>query len=36
MVDRVTEIDYNGGMYRYGLIRGEKKITPDLWPFKVF
>ena len=35
MVDRVTEIDYNGGMYKCGLIRGEKNITPDLWPFKV-
>ena len=34
MIDRVTEIDYNGGMYGRGLICGEKQITPDMWPFK--
>jgi len=34
MVDRVTEIDYNGGSYGRGLICGEKQITPDMWPFK--
>ena len=34
MVDRVTEIDYNGGIYGRGLICGEKQITPDMWPFK--
>ena len=34
MVDRVTEIDYNGGMYGRGIICGEKQITPDMWPFK--
>ena len=34
MVDRVTEIDYNGGVYGRGLICGEKQITPDMWPFK--
>lgn len=34
MVDRVTNIDYNGGMYGRGIICGEKQITPDLWPFK--
>lgn len=34
MVDRVTNIDYNGGIYGRGLICGEKQITPDLWPFK--
>ncbi len=34
MIDRVTNIDYNGGMYGRGIICGEKQITPDLWPFK--
>lgn len=34
MIDRVTEIDYNGGLYGRGLICGEKQITPDMWPFK--
>ena len=34
MIDRVTKIDYNGGMYGRGLICGEKQITPDMWPFK--
>lgn len=34
MIDRVTNIDYNGGMYGRGIICGEKRITPDLWPFK--
>ena len=34
MVDKVTEIDYNGGVYGRGLICGEKQITPDMWPFK--
>lgn len=34
MVDRVTKIDYNGGIYGRGLICGEKQITPDMWPFK--
>jgi len=34
MVDRVTNIDYNGGIYGRGLICGEKQITPDMWPFK--
>ena len=34
MVDRVTEIDYNGGIYGRGIICGEKQITPDMWPFK--
>ena len=34
MVDRVTHIDYNGGVYGRGIICGEKQITPDLWPFK--
>lgn len=34
MIDRVTNIDYNGGMYGRGLICGEKQITPDMWPFK--
>lgn len=34
MVDRVTKIDYNGGMYGRGLICGEKQLTPDMWPFK--
>ncbi len=34
MVDRVTNIDYNGGMYGRGIICGEKQITPDMWPFK--
>lgn len=34
MIDRVTQIDYNGGMYGRGIICGEKKITPDMWPFK--
>lgn len=34
MIDRVTEIDYNGGMYGRGIICGEKQITPDMWPFK--
>ena len=34
MVDRVTQIDYNGGVYGRGLICGEKQITPDMWPFK--
>jgi len=34
MVDRVTNIDYNGGIYGRGIICGEKKITPDMWPFK--
>lgn len=34
MIDRVTTIDYNGGMYGRGIICGEKQITPDLWPFK--
>lgn len=34
MIDRVTDIDYNGGMYGRGLICGEKQITPDMWPFK--
>ena len=34
MVDRVTEIDYNGGVYGRGIICGEKQITPDMWPFK--
>lgn len=34
MVDRVTKIDYNGGMYGRGIICGEKQITPDMWPFK--
>lgn len=35
MIDRVTNIDYNGGIYGRGLICGEKQITPDMWPFKV-
>ena len=35
MVDRVTNIDYNGGIYGRGIICGEKKVTPDMWPFKV-
>ncbi len=35
MVDRITNIDYNGGTYGRGLICGEKQITPDMWPFKV-
>jgi 3-hydroxymyristoyl/3-hydroxydecanoyl-(acyl carrier protein) dehydratase len=35
MIDRVTEIDYNGGIYGRGYICGEKQITPDMWPFKV-
>ncbi len=34
MVDRVTKIDYNGGMYGKGLICAEKQITPEMWPFK--
>ena len=34
MIDRVTKIDYNGGMYGKGMICGEKQITPDMWPFK--
>ncbi len=34
MIDRVTNIDYNGGMYGKGIICGEKQITPDMWPFK--
>jgi 3-hydroxymyristoyl/3-hydroxydecanoyl-(acyl carrier protein) dehydratase len=34
MVDRVTQIDYNGGIYGRGFISGEKQITPDMWPFK--
>ena len=34
MVDRVTNIDYNGGVYGRGIICGEKQITPDMWPFK--
>jgi len=34
MIDRVTEIDYNGGLYGRGIICGEKQITPDMWPFK--
>ena len=34
MVDKVTNIDYNGGIYGRGLICGEKQITPDMWPFK--
>ena len=34
MVDRVTNIDYNGGMYGRGIICGEKQLTPDMWPFK--
>lgn len=34
MVDRVTNIDYNGGIYGRGIICGEKQITPDMWPFK--
>ena len=34
MIDRVTKIDYNGGMYGRGMICGEKQITPDMWPFK--
>ncbi len=35
MIDRITDIDYNGGKYGRGLICGEKDITPDMWPFKV-
>ena len=34
MIDRVTKIDYNGGIYGRGVICGEKQITPDMWPFK--
>lgn len=34
MIDRVTDIDYNGGIYGRGVICGEKQITPDMWPFK--
>ena len=34
MIDRVTHIDYNGGIYGRGIICGEKQITPDMWPFK--
>ena len=34
MIDQVTNIDYNGGVYGRGLICGEKQITPDMWPFK--
>ena len=26
--DRVTNIDYNGGIYGRGVICGEKQITP--------
>ncbi|MBE5936305.1 MAG: hypothetical protein E7262_11100 [Lachnospiraceae bacterium] len=35
MIDRVTNIDYNGGKYGRGIICGEKNITPDMWPFEV-
>ncbi len=35
MIDRITNIDYNGGKYGRGIICGEKDITPDMWPFKV-
>lgn len=34
MIDRVIDIDYNGGMYGRGFICGEKQLTPDMWPFK--
>lgn len=34
MIDRITNIDYNGGTYGRGVICGEKQITPDMWPFK--
>ena len=34
MIDYVTKIDYNGGMYGRGIICGEKQLTPDMWPFK--
>ena len=34
MIDRVTNIDYNGGIYGRGVICGEKQITPDMWPFR--
>lgn len=34
MIDRITHIDYNGGVFGRGFICGEKQITPDMWPFK--
>ncbi len=34
MIQRVTNIDYNGGKYGRGLICGERDITPDMWPFE--
>lgn len=34
MIDRITKIDYNGGVYGRGFICGEKQITPNMWPFK--
>ena len=34
MIQRVTNIDYNGGKYGCGLICGERDITPDMWPFE--
>ncbi len=34
MIERITNIDYNGGKYGRGMICGEKDITPDMWPFK--
>lgn len=35
VIDKVTNIDYNGGKYGRGIICGEKNITPDMWPFEV-
>lgn len=33
-VDRVTDIQYDGGLYHSGYIRSEKMITPEFWPFR--
>jgi 3-hydroxyacyl-[acyl-carrier protein] dehydratase/trans-2-decenoyl-[acyl-carrier protein] isomerase len=34
MVDRITDIQEDGGAYGKGLIRAELDINPDLWFFK--
>ena len=35
MIDRIISIDFQGGDYGLGLVKGEKKITKDHWSFRV-
>ncbi len=33
MIDRINEINSNGGIYENGIIKGELDINPNLWFF---